>query len=88
MDDKVDPCEDFSKFVCGGFKKNTIIPDELGSWNSYSILQKDLAFNGRKLMEEDNEDEFQSYKKTKMFYKSCINDVYTCGMDYSLLLHF
>ena len=74
MDDKVDPCEDFNMFACGGFKKNTIIPDELGSWMPYHILYENVENSGRKLMEQEYEDEFESYKKAKTFYKSCINE--------------
>ena len=41
MDDQVDPCQDFNKFACGGFHKNTIIPDELGEWGTYYMLDGD-----------------------------------------------
>ena len=40
INDKVDPCEDFNEFACGGFNKNTIIPDDKSRWDVFSILTK------------------------------------------------
>ena len=75
MDDQVDPCHDFNKFACGGFHKSTIIPDELPSWKSFGVLFEKLVNDGRKLLgEKITENDFESYKKAKGYYKSCMNE--------------
>jgi len=76
MDDKVDPCEDFNQFACGGFIKNKIIPDDKGRWDVFAVLTKDIEYHGRRLLEEaiDDKIDFESYKKAKKYYKSCMNE--------------
>ena len=76
MNDQADPCEDFGEFACGGFNKNTIIPDDKSRWNVFSILTKDIEYHGRRLLEEpvDDKKDFESYKKAKKYYKSCMNE--------------
>ena len=76
IDDKVDPCEDFNEFACGGFNKNTIIPDDKSRWDIFSILTKEIEYHGRRLMEEpiDDKNDFESYKKAKTFYKACMDE--------------
>ena len=75
MDDQIDPCHDFNKFACGGFQKNTIIPDHEAGWGSFSILSKKLSLDKKKLIEEKiTDNDFESYKKAKKYYKSCMNE--------------
>ena len=38
MNESADPCEDFSNFVCGKFYKNKIIPEELGSFSTFTFI--------------------------------------------------
>lgn len=76
MNDKADPCEDFNEFACGNFIKNQIIPDDESRWMVFDILTKQIENQGRKLLESpiDEKEEFQSYNKAKIFYKSCVNE--------------
>ena len=76
VDDQVDPCEDFNKFACGRFQKKTIIPDDRATWNSFAIIQEEIDSHVRKLIEApiSNKDDFESYKKAKKYYKSCMNE--------------
>ena len=76
MDQTANPCEDFDQFACGGFKKNKVIPDDKSDWDVFDILTKKIEYNGRQLLEEpiDDKNDFESYKKAKKFYKSCINE--------------
>ena len=76
MDDQVDPCEDFNKFACGGFEKNTVIPGDKGESTSIQTIDEKSNSQIRKLIEEpiSNKDDFESYKKAKKYYKLCMNE--------------
>ena len=76
MNDKIDPCEDFNQFACGGFIKNKIIPDDKSRWDVFAVLTKEIEYHGRRLLEEpiDDKNDFESYKKAKKYYKSCMNE--------------
>ena len=76
MDDKIDPCEDFNKFACGGFDKKTIIPDDKPGWNPTYAIVETIESEGRKLIEEliNDEKDFESYKKAKNYYKLCMDE--------------
>ena len=76
MDRSVDPCQDFNKFVCGRFIKESIIPDKQQLIDLTTTKLKDVIYGrGQKLMETetDNMDEFEIDKKVKNFYSTCID---------------
>ena len=77
MNESADPCEDFSNFVCGKFYKNKIIPEELGSFSTFTFLDEKIYEEGKILMEEPVkfQKDFESHKKAKIYYKSCANEV-------------
>ena len=69
-----DPCEDFDEFACGGWKKKHAIPDDKGNLNQMSLMTETLIKNCRKIIEAPiTNDDFESHKKAKLFYKSCMN---------------
>jgi putative endopeptidase len=41
LDRRVDPCNDFYKFTCGGWQKNNPIPNDQSSWSVYAKLGND-----------------------------------------------
>ena len=76
MDRSVDPCEDFNKFVCGRFIKESIIPNKQQIVDLTTTKLKDVIYDrGQMLMETDSDDldEFEIDQKIKDFYATCID---------------
>ena len=74
MDVSVDPCENFYNFACGSFVKDTNIPDEEVSVNTFSVIEDKLQEQLRILVSEKiNENEAEPFKLAKKVYKACMN---------------
>ena len=74
MDRSVDPCQDFNKFVCGRFIKDTIIPGKQQQVDLTTTILKDVMYDrGQMLMETKSEEmqEFEIDAKVKNFYATC-----------------
>lgn len=75
MNRSMDPCEDFSNFVCGRFVENTIIPEDKSSWTLFSILREELSEKARLLLEkEKSEDDWAIFEDMRTYYRSCLNE--------------
>lgn len=74
MDKNVEPCDDFYSFACGNFVKETIIPDEKVSVNTFSIIGDKLQEQLRTLVTDPIlENDPEPFKLAKNLYKACIN---------------
>lgn len=74
MDETADPCSSFYQFACGGFLKNTVIPDHQTSRGSFSIVRDNLNERLRKLFEEEGTaTEPKIYESVRNLYKSCVD---------------
>lgn len=74
MDQEVDPCENFYEFACGSFLKDTVIPDDQPSVDTFSMIDDDLQVQLRSSIEEGiKPNESKPFKLTKILYQSCMN---------------
>lgn len=74
IDFSVEPCDDFYHFACGNFVKETNIPDEKVSVNTFSIIGDLLQEQLRSLVsEEPRQDEAKPFRLAKDFFKACMN---------------
>ncbi|XP_043273874.1 neprilysin-2-like [Venturia canescens] len=75
MDPDVDPCDNFYRFACGGFRNRTVIPKNERSVSTYTIIQDEINQQLKRSMEAESEPgELKSFKLVKAFYKSCVNE--------------
>ncbi|XP_058793347.1 neprilysin-2-like isoform X3 [Phymastichus coffea] len=74
MDTSVEPCDDFYNFACGTFMKNTIIPDDKTSVNTFSIISDKLQKQLRASIEEESKaSDPRPIKLAKILYQTCMN---------------
>lgn len=74
MDSSIEPCDDFYTYACGGFLKNTVIPEEKVSVNTFSIIGDKLQEQLRMLVTEPmNANEPEPFKLAKRLYNACVN---------------
>ncbi|XP_078063425.1 phosphate-regulating neutral endopeptidase PHEX-like, partial [Mustelus asterias] len=85
-----DPCENFFKFACGRWIKETPIPEDISSYGTYSWVQHNVNIKLRELLEnpigEEKDKEF--VRKVKQLYKSCMNESAIETEDAKPLLNF
>ncbi|XP_033212284.1 neprilysin-2-like [Belonocnema kinseyi] len=74
MDPKVAPCDDFNKFVCGNFLRNTTIPKGQRRVDRYDIINNKILEQVKVSLEEKTQpNEPRWITLVKNYYKSCTN---------------
>lgn len=91
IDQSVEPCEDFYQFTCGAWLKNTRIPDDANSQNTFRILDKHLSDNIIDLLSttpENATDELHCVTNARALYSSCVDEekIDADGTDHILSL--
>lgn len=87
MDPAVEPCDDFYKFACGQFVKNTVIPDEKSTVNGFSIVTDKLQEQLRTVIEEPiSEQDRKPFRLVKNLFRACMNKTHIESSGFTPLL--
>ncbi|CAK8671256.1 unnamed protein product [Clavelina lepadiformis] len=73
LDERVDPCEDFYQFSCGGWEKKNPLPIGHSRWSTFNVLNQKNQAIMKNILEANTTSESSSEKKAKLFYKSCLD---------------
>lgn len=74
LDRSVSPCENFFQFSCGGWMKNTTIPDDESSWmRSFSVIHESNEAMLKDILESKDAKTDES-KKLSAFYGACMDE--------------
>ena len=74
MDESVEPCDDFYKFACGSYLKNTIIPDDKSSVSGFSVVTDKLQEQLRTVIGEPvSKQEKKPFRLVKNLFRACMN---------------
>lgn len=74
IDTSTKPCDDFYQFACGNFVKNTYIPDDKLTVDSFSTLADQIDIQLRTIIEDEiDPKESNVFALVKKLHKSCMN---------------
>uniref|UniRef100_A0A482ZIU4 U24-Theriditoxin-Lha1d_1 n=1 Tax=Latrodectus hasselti TaxID=256736 RepID=A0A482ZIU4_LATHA len=74
MDNKVNPCDDFYQFACGGWIEGHSIPDDKSSASIFEGVEDDLNLKLKELLERPlSGSEPRHIQMMKQFYDSCMD---------------
>ncbi|KAL0973517.1 hypothetical protein UPYG_G00205150 [Umbra pygmaea] len=74
MDPKVNPCENFYEYACGGWLKKNIIPETSSRYSTFDILRDELEVVLKGVLERSVPGEASALTKAKTLYRSCTNE--------------
>ncbi|EFA03192.1 neprilysin-2 [Tribolium castaneum] len=74
VDLNTSPCQNFYKFACGNFIKNTVLPQSKTSISSFSIVSDMVDEQMRTLLEKPVQDtDARAFVLVKSIYQACMN---------------
>ncbi|KPP69864.1 membrane metallo-endopeptidase-like 1-like [Scleropages formosus] len=74
MDPKVEPCENFYQYACGGWLERHVIPETSSRHSIFDILRDELEIVLKGVLETRNGMDRDAFKKAKTLYSSCMNE--------------
>lgn len=74
MDESVDPCHNFYDFACGNFLKNTAIPEDKVTVDSFSVVRDLVQDQLRTIINEKSDPhESKPFRLAKDYNLACLN---------------
>lgn len=74
IDESVAPCDDFYEFACGKYIKNTEIPDDKVTVDTFSIVRDILQDQLKTIITSPvEENEIEPFKMVKRLYSACMD---------------
>uniref|UniRef100_A0A6Q2YV42 Membrane metallo-endopeptidase-like 1 n=1 Tax=Esox lucius TaxID=8010 RepID=A0A6Q2YV42_ESOLU len=74
IDPKVEPCENFYKYACGGWLEHHVIPETSSRHSVFDILRDKLEIVLKGVLEAKSDQDRDAFKKAKTLYNSCMNE--------------
>ncbi|XP_030633645.1 membrane metallo-endopeptidase-like 1 isoform X2 [Chanos chanos] len=74
MDTSVEPCQNFYQYACGGWLERHVIPETSSFHSVFNILRDELEIVLKGVLETDNKQDREAFKKAKTLYRSCMNE--------------
>lgn len=74
LDDAIDPCDNFYEFACGNYLKNTPIPDDKVTVDSFSVVRDLVQDQLKTIINEDvSPNESKPFRLAKYYNQACLN---------------
>lgn len=74
IDPSTEPCNDFYQFACGNFVRNTFIPDDKLTVDTFTDLADQIDIQLRTIIEDEiNVNESRVFTLVKQLHRSCMN---------------
>ncbi|XP_067401393.1 phosphate-regulating neutral endopeptidase PHEX [Emydura macquarii macquarii] len=76
INQSVDPCENFFRFACDGWRSNNPIPEDSSNYGIYPWLRHNVDLKLKALLEKpiSKRRDSEAIQKAKILYSSCMNE--------------